>query len=807
VRTGTLTRAVGLAGAATLALAVSAAGQTVLGTVVERGGAGPVSGAMVRLVDVRGGTGSGWITREDGRFRLEAVPGTYDLVIERIGFERKVIEGLDLVAGGLTSIDVAVETAAIRLEGLTVEGSGRGCPRIDEGEATQVIWEEARKALTAATWTERQSHLQFNVLRWDRFIDAETGDVTREDWSDQQWLGTNSVTSLPPEDLEADGYVRTTDGGDHFYGPDAETLLSTSFLDSHCFRVVRAEEPGSPLIGLEFEPVESRELPDIRGTIWLDERDARLDKVEFRYTGLRGRKGRAVADGEVRFAELIGGRWFVRDWFIRVPQMERRGTARDPFREDVVRVHDVGSRVEQVRGEGVEWTSELARGSIQGAIFDSVSGQPLSRAEVRIAGRPGLVADALGRFTVERLPPGEYRVSFAHPRIDSLGVVPGWTSVAVAPGAATEVALTVPSWETLVELQCGDAGSIVGSVRDERGRPVPGASVTIEAEGEGSGDAPVRARTDRMGVYGLCGVGVPAEVRLVAQMGASTVTREVTVASPTDHMRENFVLTTSATEFRSSPLAGTVRPGLVGTVLRAGTRTPLEGALVELVDSEGRSVGRSLSDSEGTFRIRPSEAGTLRVRVERLGYASGLIGEPLDLSNGARRVEILLPEAPIELDPVMVVIDARVDRLEAAGFYARALTQPGVFLIRDDVDVLDPARTSDLLMRAPGMRLISSPGDFRRRVVFRSLALTEGEACYPSLFVDGELVQMGGVRSGRVEERFALDDPVPKSVDEFVSPLEIEGLELYKNPTVIPQRFIGLGSRCGAIVIWTRKPG
>ena len=215
----------------TLVATGTASGQTVIGTVLERGEGGPVAGAMVRLVDDRGATSSGWITREDGRFRLESVPGTYDLIIERIGFGRRVIRGLDLAADGITNIDVVVETAAIRLEGLTVESTGRGCPRIDEGEATQMIWEEARKALTAAVWTERHSRLRFNVLQWDRFIDAETGDVIREDWSDRQWVGTNSVSSLPPEDLEAGGYVRTADGNDHYYGPDAQALLSPSFLN------------------------------------------------------------------------------------------------------------------------------------------------------------------------------------------------------------------------------------------------------------------------------------------------------------------------------------------------------------------------------------------------------------------------------------------------------------------------------------------------------------------------------------------------------------------------------------------------
>ena len=144
----------------TLVATGTASGQTVIGTVLERGEGGPVAGAMVRLVDDRGATSSGWITREDGRFRLESVPGTYDLIIERIGFGRRVIRGLDLAADGITNIDVVVETAAIRLEGLTVESTGVGA-RESMRAGHQMIWEEARKALTAAVWTERHSRLRF----------------------------------------------------------------------------------------------------------------------------------------------------------------------------------------------------------------------------------------------------------------------------------------------------------------------------------------------------------------------------------------------------------------------------------------------------------------------------------------------------------------------------------------------------------------------------------------------------------------------------------------------------------------------
>ena len=231
------------------------------------------------------------------------------------------------------------------------------------------------------------------------------------------------------------------------------------------------------------------------------------------------------------------------------------------------------------------------------------SGAASNRCEERASsGRPSVVADALGRFETERLAPGEYRVSFAHPRIDSLGVVPAWTAVTVAPGTATEVSLIVPSWETFVERQRGSGGSIVGRVSDERDRPLPGARVTMLDE-SGAGGAPVEVIADRMGVYALCGIVILDMVTLSAQFGAAISNVRVGRSKAEDCVRANLLLTLARPEFRSSPVAEVLRPALLGEVLQVGNRVTLEGASVELVDSTGASVARTLSDADGAFRI------------------------------------------------------------------------------------------------------------------------------------------------------------------------------------------------------------
>jgi hypothetical protein len=170
---------------------------------------------------------------------------------------------------------------------------------------------------------------------------------------------------------------------------------------------------------------------------------------------------------------------------------------------------------------------------------------------------------------------------------------------------------------------------------------------------------------------------------------------------------------------------------------------------------------------------------------------------------------VILPEEAIEIDPVIVLVDSRLPQLERVGFYARAVAHPGAFIQRDDVEAVSPARTSDLLGRVPGVRVTTDSGNgiIRRRVLFNRLALLEGDLCYPALFVDDQLVRIGGSRTESQWPAIQGVEPgedVP-SVDELVPPHEILAVEMYENAARLPARFIGLGTHCGVIAFWTTR--
>ncbi|UCC85252.1 MAG: hypothetical protein JSW46_10210 [Gemmatimonadota bacterium] len=41
------------------------------------------------------------------------------------------------------------------------------------------------------------------------------------------------------------------------------------------------------------------------------------------------------------------------------------------------------------------------------------------------------------------------------------------------------------------------------------------------------------------------------------------------------------------------------------------------------------------------------------------------------------------------------------------------------------------------------------------------------------------------------------------SIDNFVHPLDVAGVEVYKSAIEVPGMFAGLNDRCGAIIVWT----
>jgi Carboxypeptidase regulatory-like domain len=339
-----------------LALAAPVRGQTVRGQLVEAGTGKPIEGAFVVLLAPDSSQAAGGLTDSAGIFLLRApAPGTYLLRADMIG-HRSVFSGpLHLAAGESVSHRMEAAIAPVRLAEIEVKGQQRCQIQPAEGAQTATLWEEARKALEIAAYTQRSGLLSYRIRIFHRELDAQYFRVMRED-STERWgvNGGSPFVSAPADSLAVHGYMRPA--GQNYYdyfAPDAAVLLSDSFLQRHCFRVQTKHAPAQGLIGLEFQPISHR-LPDVDGVLWLDVRTAELRSMDFTYTDLPWSVPSNAAGGHVEFQRVPTGPWIVRSWWIRMPVMGARNVFAPRMHLDrqelfVSSVRETGGDVVEVR--------------------------------------------------------------------------------------------------------------------------------------------------------------------------------------------------------------------------------------------------------------------------------------------------------------------------------------------------------------------------------------------------------------------------------------------------------------------------
>ncbi len=807
--------------AAALAHPCAVAAQTVVGTVVEEGSARVVVGALVRLVTPDGQNGPLYLTASDGSYRLTAPSsGLYHVLVERIGFASSRLGPIEIPASGTLRFDISLTTAPVRLEGLEVGTAERACQLdLQAAAATQLVWDEARKALAAATWTERQNALQFRLRTRLQELAPRGLSVVEETHSTRTVWSANSVRSLPPEDLVRDGYVRArADGEIDYFAPDAEVLLSDEFLDTHCLHLSPAPRSEAHLVGLSFEPVPDRDTTDVAGTLWLDGSSGRLDRLEFHYTGLSIEVGDEFAQGEVHFEELSDGHWIVSDWFIRAPVVGvvrgagGSGTFRRPMLTSVM---ETGTEVVWARGAEVEWSADLAALDLEGTVYDSVAGAPLVGAEVRLAGRAWAdVTDSLGRFDLHGVPEGTYRIVFDHPKLDSLGIEPGWSDVRAYAAVSEPIRLAIPSMERIVALGCPNRdGVLVGQVVDAGGARVPGAAVRVVDGGSAREGLDSVAQstdlTDSEGWFRLCGLVPGAVVQVEARIGALASNR---VEAQVDPMRLDRVLIELDLARGASVPQDNVW-GVFGVVSDVEGDRPLTSVTLALLDESGEVAARAVTDGNGRFLLEVGRRGDYQLRAERIGYAS-LESQSIPLRGRSQQVEVRLAPEAFELQGVVVSVESRVPHLERNGFYRREFISGGHFLTSEDIDLNRPQRTTDILYRLPSVQRLDTSRDGNttsHRVQLRGAVRgIQRSMCLPAIYVDGALARPGFPDTGAPPRGYPAMAGLTgfPTIDDLVTANEVEAIEVYETTSTLPVQFTGPGSVCGAIVIWRRRgPG
>jgi len=236
-------------------------------------------------------------------------------------------------------------------------------------------------------------------------------------------------------------------------------------------------------------------------------------------------------------------------------------------------------------------------------------------------------------------------------------------------------------------------------------------------------------------------------------------------------------LVAAASTALSAQVATPVLTGVVKGTVMTDARMPLTGAQIRF----GNAADVAESDDAGQFTATRVNAGTLWLRVRRIGYRPESLLVTV-VPGQSIAPTVVMRQIAQSIAAVKVI--GRRDLIgPMAGFYKRLqMGVGGRFFTQADIAKRQPARMTDLLRSVPGIRIESRGFDNKVRI--------RGSRCSPLVWLDGQ-----GLFAGE----FDLDS---------VDPASFEGIEVYSGPATVPLEFQGnqrVSSSCGTVVLWSRR--
>ncbi len=503
--------------------------QVVRGRVLDAEAGEPARGAVVSLLTADGRRVAPALVDESGGYLVVAPgPGEYRARVDLIGYEAWVSGPLLLTSADTVMHDVRLPLRRVQLASVTVEGTTRCETRPDQVPRTVALWEQIRRALAISEITSRRGLVPLDLVVVE---EQRSGNrVTHRGRHRSRASSVRPWSARPAAEVVEHGFVVRVDREFEFIGPDVPILLSSEFLGTHCFRPVR-DGATAHAIGLAFEPVPGRDVPDVRGTIWLDERTAELRRVEFEFVNLTfAQRANGDVAGHLAFSRMPTGEWYVHRW-----EIESRRWVRG--RQTVRRAMGDATPV------GAATTARLPA-TLRGTVTDSTVGEGLAGATVLVPGVEPVVSDSLGRFavTVANLPEDslDVVVQVDHPRLATVGLATVEHTVRLRAGATATLEVSTPSVPTLLGALCpldGRAvvdergvlrlGMVSGRAIAADGAPLPEGSRVVaewpseERLGEGAAARTVRSAQTLRGTDGqfrICPVPLGSSLQLYAEV-------------------------------------------------------------------------------------------------------------------------------------------------------------------------------------------------------------------------------------------------------------------------------------------------
>ncbi|HEX9564192.1 MAG TPA: carboxypeptidase-like regulatory domain-containing protein [Gemmatimonadaceae bacterium] len=435
------------------------AAQVIRGTITAEGGVSPVRGAVVTLLDTRGATaGRRTLTDVRGAFALRAPSaGAWSLEVRAIGYSPLRTRARQIATGETVIEDVSLRRIVTRLAALRVEARSECRRAADLDPVASEVWDDVWAALASSEVARDLRLVRAEVFVYTREVDVPTNRVTWEERGLASVLDERPFRTAPAAELTSLGFWRRSALGNvEFYGIDAGTLISTEFLGTHCFSLVRRDSGGVPRIGLSFRPVNSRATADVQGTLWVDPDTRELRLLDFTYTGLRLRG--PAAGGSMRFSRLDSGLlvddlWTIQHPFeqARPPGAQRTGRGAAPAPE--ARREQAGTTVRL--GGGFVLTDSARRRQFAMILGRAAHGGVAAEATTVeiLGGGQRYTTDSSGAFLLRDVLPGTYEMRLLRQGSDEEGGFVQHGQLVLAGGDVARVDLNVP-----------DAGQIAGEL-------------------------------------------------------------------------------------------------------------------------------------------------------------------------------------------------------------------------------------------------------------------------------------------------------------------------------------------------------
>lgn len=485
-------------------------GQTVRGVVTD--GAAPVSGVVVVLVDASAKEAVRAFTNERGEYRLVAPrPGEYRLRTLRIGFLPQVSAPLSLDAGAVVERPLTLSSVPTGLD--TLRAVGRNACRLtaaDSAEATWRLWEQVRGALTVAQLTRTNRMASATTLSFTKTLEPVRRQVQTQEFNVHSDFASQPWRAATPAELRRIGYVTgTTAGGMTFQAPSIEALLADEFLEDHCLRLTTTRDPS--IIGVAFEPNrDRRDIPDIKGTVWVNRASSELRSLEYRYTNA-DKDVEGFGGGDMEFARLKNGAWAVSSWSIRMPALAMKENARPGEAPTVEAIRVVGGQLVLVtNGDDNKpdtlWSRPPVR--LTGVVADS-AGTPLRNGSVELAGTPVRAnTDNEGRFALALIP-GIYtmKVRVAGDTVPVLQSPFRFADTTATVQIRVPRRAVVAASSAVSSAQARGLATLSGTVLDSASKPLPDAEIVLPGIG-------LSGRSDARGEFVVPGI-IPGEHQVI----------------------------------------------------------------------------------------------------------------------------------------------------------------------------------------------------------------------------------------------------------------------------------------------------